>query len=215
MHGILLCDKCRLGIEVVQAPYCTCCGLKLIGPGRENHLCGTCLSGPWAFSMARSLLVYNQAAAQIIGAFKYSRQTAIRETIVSIKNETAGVDDLLVPDIIIPVPLHKKRLQQRGYNQALLLAHYLLPGQKQDIAKSILKRTRQTPPQTSLSGKERRENIKGAFDLGERAMVANKKILLIDDVFTTGSTLNECAKVLKKHGARTVQALTLARVPVF
>jgi len=111
----------------------------------------------------------------------------------------------------MPVPLHKKRLRLRGFNQALLLAHGVSLRFRIPLNYDNLVRTRYTRPQVELSGRERAENVRGAFDLIRSAEVCEKKILLIDDVFTTGATMNECAKVLKDAGARSVTVLTLAR----
>jgi len=124
----------------------------------------------------------------------------------------AGQVRMTVPlDMAMPVPLHKKRLRLRGFNQALLLAHGVSLRFRIPLNYDNLVRTRYTRPQVELSGRERAENVRGAFDLIRSAEVCEKKILLIDDVFTTGATMNECAKVLKDAGAGSVTVLTLAR----
>jgi len=114
-------------------------------------------------------------------------------------------------DRVIPVPLHPSRLRQRGYNQSLLLARevsqkYLIP-----LDFTSLRRVRPTPPQTQLSGAERRKNIRGAFAVQNPEPLAKASILLIDDVFTTGATVEECSKILLRAGAKRVDVLTLAR----
>ncbi len=114
------------------------------------------------------------------------------------------------PDIILPVPLHISRLRSRGFNQALLLARVCFPEWQGKIQPDLLHRHKPTIPQTSLSGKARRNNLKGAFSVSDPGLVAGRKILLIDDVFTTGATLNECAKTLSKAGAAEIEAFTLA-----
>jgi ComF family protein len=124
----------------------------------------------------------------------------------------AGRVRMTVPlDVAIPVPLHKKRLRQRGFNQSLLLAHGVSERFMIPLNYDNLIRSRYTRPQVELSGIERAENVRGAFNLLRPAEICEKKILLIDDVFTTGATMNECAKVLKDAGASTVTVLTLAR----
>jgi ComF family protein len=116
-------------------------------------------------------------------------------------------------DLILPVPLHPGRLRQRGFNQSLLLARYF--GRKHSIPLDFtaLQRSRPTPPQTQLSGSQRQTNVRGAFQVRRPEGVSEKRILLIDDVFTTGATVRECAKVLLGAGAKQVDVLTLARVP--
>jgi ComF family protein len=134
-------------------------------------------------------------------------------TFAALRAAAAAPDDLLAqPDLIVPVPLHKKRLRQRGFNQALELARLFFPLEKARIRPTILMRTRWTTPQAGLGGRERRRNLAGAFQVGDGEKILAKKILLVDDVFTTGSTVNECAKVLRQSGAADIQVLTLARV---
>jgi len=115
-------------------------------------------------------------------------------------------------DYLIPVPLHPKRLRERGFNQALLLSKTMKGIPPKKIKPGILKRVRHTPPQVRLNPVERRRNVRGAFALKDPEGVRGKSILLVDDVFTTGATVNECARVLKKAGAGRVSVVTLARV---
>jgi ComF family protein len=120
-------------------------------------------------------------------------------------------EDMVKPDLVLPVPLHIKRLRRRGFNQASLLAVSFFPEEKKKIKNTILFRKRETVPQTGLNGSLRRKNIKNAFFVEAPEQVKGKNIVLIDDVFTTGTTVNECAKVLVKAGAKQVDVLTLAR----
>ena len=112
-------------------------------------------------------------------------------------------------DLLIPVPLHPKRLKHRGFNQALLLAQAF---PEAPLAREAVVRMRHTQPQVGLNPKERQDNVKGAFAVPDPALVKGKNVLLIDDLFTTGSTVKECARVLRKAGARRVEVLTVARV---
>jgi ComF family protein len=116
------------------------------------------------------------------------------------------------PDLIVPVPLHPERLRQRGFNQAQLLAGIFFPERRQKLHLSLIQRLRATPPQTGLTGEMRRRNMKGAFGVTAPEQVAGRTVLLIDDVLTTGATVEECARVLQRAGAGDVQVLTLARV---
>ena len=112
-------------------------------------------------------------------------------------------------DLLLPVPLHPRRLKARGFNQALLLAQGF-PDRPTGL--EVLKRLRHTVPQVGLNPKERRDNVKGAFGVSQPAAVKGRKILLIDDLYTTGSTVRECARVLRRAGAARVEVLTVARV---
>jgi ComF family protein len=121
----------------------------------------------------------------------------------------SGQSELLV----IPVPLHPRRLRQRGYNQSLLLARHVSAGMRASLDFMSLRRTRDTKAQTGLKKEERRKNVKSAFKVEDRSAVRGKAILLVDDVATTGSTLNECSKVLRKAGCSKIHCLVLARAP--
>ncbi len=119
--------------------------------------------------------------------------------------------DLSAYDLLIPIPLHKSRLRERGFNQALVLAREIEKRFPLPLDYLNLQRIRDTQPQINLKEKERRKNVRGAFGLREKQKVKGKRILLIDDVYTTGATVNECSRVLRKGGAKRVDILTLAR----
>ncbi len=125
--------------------------------------------------------------------------------------EKSLIHQLSTPDIIVPVPLHPTKLRSRGFNQSVLLAKVLFPNQQDKIRHSLV-RTRHTRPQTGLKGGERRRNVVGAFAVRQGEVVRGQKICLVDDVYTTGTTVNECAKTLKKAGAVRVEVATLAMV---
>ena len=134
------------------------------------------------------------------------------ETFRRLSRQSDVLNDFDTPDFIHPVPLHVKRLRQRGFNQALVLARSLFPREKEKIRFNILARKMDTPSQAGLSGKERRKNLKNAFVVKKASEITGKNVLLVDDVFTTGSTANECAKALKAAGCRKVEVLTMCRV---
>lgn len=211
-EDFLLCRGCKSRIRLIGPPLCTCCGKEFPDSAPGSHLCGTCLRQPPLFSKARAVMRYNEFSAPLIHAFKYQSQTTGRQTFAALMRQSPAVHDLMRPDLIVPVPLHIKRLRERGFNQALLLAHSFYPGMKGIIKPQLLTRSRWTTPQTNLSGSARRKNMAGAFMVPNPAIIQDRKIILIDDVYTTGTTLNECAGVLRRHGAHDVQALTLARV---
>jgi ComF family protein len=137
------------------------------------------------------------------------------DTIKWISGRSTVLQDFEIPDIILPVPLHKKRLRKRGFNQALLLALEIFSNDRKKIVVNLLKRQADTASQTSLSGIERRKNLRNAFRVDNPSKVVGLNALIVDDVFTTGSTVNECAIVLKAAGAKRVDVLTLCRADKF
>ncbi|MEN8134823.1 MAG: ComF family protein [Thermodesulfobacteriota bacterium] len=209
---IMLCRSCLAEVRLIDRPLCKCCGRPFHEATGDEHLCGLCLKDHYHFDMARALVQYRPPITTIISRFKYHGQTTSLKSFQAIQQQLPGLTDLNQPDLIIPIPLHLKRLRQRGFNQALLLARALYPNHQQLIDFRVLERHRFTEPQTGLSGKIRRKNLKNAFRVKDEEVVKGKRVLLVDDVFTTGTTVNECAKVLKKAGSQEVQVLTIARV---
>jgi len=212
IQEIHLCPSCLGQLNRLPSALCSCCGIPFPYGAGGDHLCGICLKSGFHFDKARAILGYNEYAGKLVHGLKYGGRTAAFSTFSGLwqqKKERAG---LCVPDMIIPVPLHRKRLQERGFNQALLLAQVFFPGSKEKIEALLLTRIRRTVPQTGLNGKERRRNLKGAFQVTAPEQLQGKAVILVDDVFTTGATVNECARVLKGAGAAQVEILTLARV---
>ena len=208
---ILFCASCKEDIPFIIPPLCTCCGRPFHKAAGGNHFCGTCLTDKRYFDKARALFLYEEPFKKHIHSFKYQSQTAGLKGFGLLKQQLPHLDEVGDVDLIVPVPLHKKRLQERGFNQALLLARSFFPKDRR-ISADLLTRPNWTEPQTSFNGKARRKNLKNAFVVKRAELVQNKKILLVDDVFTTGTTVNECARTLKKSGATEVVVLTLARV---
>lgn len=208
--GKLLCGECFSRLIFIKTPYCLCCGRVFQGSG-ENHLCGDCLKSPWAFDKARSLFAYEEVIAGLIHNLKYSGKMNGLETLRWLSGQSTVLHDLDTPDFILPVPLHLKRLRERGFNQALLLARNLFPREKEKISYDILVRKANTSSQTGLGGKERRRNLRNAFVVEKASKIVGKKVLILDDVFTTGTTADECAKALKTAGCRKVEVLTICR----
>lgn len=142
---------------------------------------------------------------------KYSYDTSVLAPLLQIAR---GCDysSFLACDFFIPVPLHLSRLRKRGHNQALVLARLLFPQRRDDILPEVLFKKENTVSQTRLSGVGRRRNLSSAFSLKDSEILKNKTICLVDDIYTTGTTVSECAKVLKRGGGREVMVLTFARV---
>ncbi len=205
-----LCEKCLSQLKFMKTPYCTCCG-KSFSSGNKNHLCGDCLKSSWNFDKARSIVLYEDIIAGLIHELKYSGSMSGLKTFQHLSRQSPVRDDLTTADLILPVPLHIKRLRHRGFNQALLLAKSLFPNAREKIRYDLLFRQTNTPTQTGLSGRERRKNVKNAFVVTKPSEISGRNILIIDDVFTTGSTVNECAGALKKNGCKRVEILTICR----
>jgi ComF family protein len=205
----VLCPDCERELRWIVDPQCPCCGLPY-PPGGSSHLCGDCLLRPPFYDQARAVVVYQGQVTGAIQRFKYRKEYLLSGALGWLGNRLKGEKPDF--DTLIPVPLHPKRLRERGFNQALLLSRTLEDIPSKKIKPRLLKRIRHTPPQVRLDPDERRQNVRGAFEIDTPGVVRGKDILLVDDVFTTGATVNECARVLKKAGAGRVSVYTLARV---
>jgi ComF family protein len=192
-------------------PFCPRCQQPFF-TGTDSHLCPACLQDKPFFDLARAPLIYQGKMAEAIQRFKYHGDITLAADLGLFWNRVDFTD---IPfDTIIPVPLHPKRLRKRGFNQAVILGKALAKKTGRKISVRALGRIRNTAPQVQLDQEERQLNMRGAFVVKKRSVVQDKRLLLVDDVFTTGATVNECAKVLKNAGARAVFVLTLARVGV-
>ncbi|RLB30338.1 MAG: ComF family protein [Deltaproteobacteria bacterium] len=206
------CSRCLSDFHKIRPPYCTICGKPFISENQEDHLCEDCLRKHPYYEALRAPYVYEGAMLEAIHLFKYGGKRHLSKSlgalIAQFAAEWLGADN---PLLVMPVPLHPKRLRERGFNQSLLLGRdvALRLGVKLDFLS--LRRVRYTQPQTTLGRKERLKNVREAFALEPLSNVKGKRILIVDDVTTTGSTLNECARILKRAAAEKVFALTLAR----
>ena len=207
-----LCADCRAGSRAITSPCCPVCGIPFLTEAGIDHRCGACLSDPPRFDAARSAVLFEGAVRELIHRFKYSSKVQHgRPLALLAAGHLAGFAGECAADLVIPVPLHVKRLRERGFNQAVLLGEILAKQWGLPLSRRNLRRTRWTEPQISLTAAERKQNVQGAFSLSDRAAVKDRKILLVDDVFTTGSTVAECARTLKKGGAKAVYVVTVAR----
>lgn len=208
-----LCHQCSDGIAYLVPPLCRVCGMELAGGDARDYLCGECLRTPPAFCIARSLVRYEPAIQQLVQRLKFAGDTSVAHGLSAIigGGELGEFTDC---DIIIPVPLHADRHRSRGLNQATLLAGLFFPKRSELIHSDWLVRTRNTTAQTRLGGIARRKNMVDAFQVRHGIQLENKVVCLVDDVYTTGTTVGECAKALVRHGALGVKVLTLARAPV-
>lgn len=212
IQDFLFCKDCAEKIEPVTEPLCNCCGRPFPHAAGGNHLCSYCLTHTRHFNRARALVHYQDPIRQAIHSLKYGGKTVPLATFYQLFATHPIFQQQEIPDLILPVPLHAKRLKERGFNQALFLAQAFFPQYKKRIYPDLLRRTRETTPQTGLAGADRRRNVRKAFLVRDPEKVKDKTVLLVDDVFTTGTTVNECAQTLKRAGCGEVQVLTLARV---
>jgi competence protein ComFC len=210
--GECLCDQCEGTAVRIVAPFCQKCTEPFEGAITSSFTCANCGHRAIHFDAAVAAYRSRGLVRQIIHSFKYNRQIYLRRLIA--RWLCAALDDERLRDrrfdVIVPVPLHPTRQRERGFNQASLLAE-LLSAEISVPSKLLLERTRCTTTQTALDRAERMENLHNAFRLRKTANVRDLHVLLIDDVLTTGSTLSECARVLKRAGAVSVHAATAAR----
>jgi competence protein ComFC len=207
-----LCDECDNKIIRIVPPFCAKCSEPFAGQISGPFSCANCAHRTLHFSAAVAAYRSRGIVRRIILDFKYGRQIYLRHLVARWLG--AALDDERLRsrefDIIVPVPLHPTRERERGFNQAALLAE-LLGAHRSIQVKPVLERIRYTTTQTVFDRAERMENLRDAFRLRKNADVRGLRVLLIDDVLTTGSTLSECARILKDTGALTVYAATAAR----
>ena len=204
-----LCSSCLSEVTFIGPPFCIKCGIPFASQEEESHLCGQCLAGMNTFGMARALCTFSGSARAAIHAFKYQNRTYFAKTLTGLIERSPFPFHIDQYDRLVPVPLHRNRLRHRGYNQCLLLAREMGHRYRVPVDEKVLKRIRDSAPQIELMGAKREENVKGVFSL--EGDPEGKTILLVDDVLTTGATVNECTRVLLKGGARKIDVFTVAR----
>lgn len=209
-----LCAECWSEIAFLYGRQCRACGLPLPDVSAEAPICGRCANEPPVFDRARAALRYDGVARRLVLRFKHGDRLDGTATFAGWMAK-AGADLLAAADLVIPVPLHRWRLVKRSYNQSALLARAIGKAAGKPVLVDGLVKLRATRSQQRLDALERRRNLRAAdFALGPRAadVVPDRRVLLIDDVLTTGSTATACARCLLAGGARGVDLLTLARV---
>ncbi len=209
----VFCCACQDKIHFITDDFCPICGIPFLSSPAGSHICGNCLENDPYYIQARAVAGFETVIMGAIHKFKYSRSISTGNALGLFMAGFSFPDfDFSGYSLFIPVPLHIKRLRERGFNQSLLLAKEMGKKHNLPVNFSLLKRCKSTLTQTGLNKAEREKNVKGAFVIADRKKVAGENIILIDDVYTTGATLNECAKVLLEAGAQKVAVLTLSRV---
>lgn len=200
------CDDCKKEVHLNDGIMCLNCGRVTNIPTNRCYSC----SGEWAVDKARSAFLYEDGAERLIKSLKYGKRKFLAEILAPyLKN--VYVKNMFAPDIITYVPMHKKKQKQRGFNQSALLAENLAKLIDNRII-ALLSKVKETPEQKSLDKKERQENLISCFKIIDKKIVKDKRILIVDDVLTTGATAHALAKILKKYGAKSVYLLTVASV---
>jgi len=205
-QGAFLCQACVAAMPRALPPRCPLCWQ----PERRGEMCGRCAQGRPAFEGTRSLYVYQGPVREAVHALKYNHLSALARPMGEILAAYLKAEALPV-DLVVPVPLFGRRQRLRGYNQSALLGREVGRLRGLPVAEGGLARRRDTAPQArSVDAEARRRNVAGAF-VADRQRVEGRRLLLIDDVMTTGATLDACAQALRQAGAASVWALTFAR----
>ena len=212
-----ICRDCWETAPKLKRPWCPRCGLPFRSAAAlaqsPDHWCAACRERSPSYDCARAAVAYDGVVAVAIKLFKYQQRQRLATPLAAwlfplLDDLAGGVDG------VVPVPLHPRRLREREFNQALALAQVVARQSGWPLWWNVLERKRPTPAQVGLEAVARRRNVRGAFALRRPASVEGKRLMLIDDVLTTGSTVNECARVLKRAGAVSVDVLTVARLVV-
>ena len=208
-----LCPACWSGIDFMAPPHCALCGYPFEYDPGADALCGACVARAPDYDRARAVMRYGEVSKRLLLGFKHGDRTEGAPAYAQWLHR-GGAELLATCDLIAPVPLHPIRLFWRRYNQAALLAAVLARAGDRPLVPDLLLRRRNTPSQGRLNAVARRRNVAGAFAVrpAHRPALAGRRVLLIDDVMTTGATVEACSRVLRRGGAAAVDVLVLARV---
>ncbi len=202
-----ICNNCWQDIQFLEAPWCDICGT----PGIHG-LCEACATAPPRYGKLRTLAFYQTTLQQAIHFFKFEKKKVFARPLIQLINTHMPSDcNIAEYDFILPIPIHKKRLRERGFNQATLLANGIAKAGGVPLLTNTLVRHRHTVAQSSLNREARQQNLTGAFEIRNPAIIRDKRLLIFDDVFTTGATIREVVSELWTADPAEVDVLTLAR----
>ncbi len=202
-HAGLWCEACDQTLPYFNQPHCPLCAL----PAPQGQVCGQCLAHPPLFDQTTAAFSYSFPIDKLIQAMKYGEQLALADRFATELSRRAAHTD--PPDYLIAMPLHPGKLRERGFNQSLLLARKISRELKLKLLPDACQRLRDTPPQSALPWKERAANVRNAFSCNMD--LTGKHVVLIDDVLTTGASLNALAGAVKQRGAEKISAWVVAR----
>jgi len=207
----VLCDKCKKDIAFIDDKSCQVCGARIFA---DTHICTDCMANSRVVDRNYSAVVYDGVMKKLIHDYKYGGKEYLCRPLGSILyDKYLAVRDQIDADIIIPVPLNANRERDRGFNQATMMLHQFdIDADK--INDKVLARIKDTPQQMSLPKDKRLDNVKGAFEVLDVSAVMGANVLLVDDIYTTGSTIDECARMLYDAGANVVRSITLANAHI-
>jgi len=209
-NGLFFCRDCLAKFSPLVSPFCSLCSLPFSGPPGSDHLCGRCLEEPPAFSAVTACGIYEGRLREAVHHLKYREKFQLGRALGFLVAEKTASRHCRQPfDLVVPVPLHRRRLQERTYNQALLLAEAIGRYLAVPVKPNLLRRFRPTAPQQGLTERDRLDNLKGVFDVTEK--IEGMRLLLVDDVMTTGATARECGRVLLRGGASSLEVAVVAR----
>lgn len=205
-----VCDRCFSKIHIVEDPRCLTCGYPFFGEVESHGDCQHCSKLNPRFSKGWSISLFRGPIRDLVYALKYENALWALDDLAKIADYAEGLNDFLDEAVLVPVPLHFRKARERGYNQSALIANELGKRFGCITNEGLLKRVIDTPSQTRFNRKERYRNLRNAFSKDpKRDIESKKRYVIVDDVFTTGSTLNACAAALRKAGAKRVDVLTI------
>lgn len=213
-HDKNLCEECSKKIKRRLPPFCIKCGRQLPGEPGLQDTCNDCKKNPVYFDRAHSVFDYDNILKRLVHDIKYKKITSSVKELVDMVSDSMDMYDLgRKPDIVSCIPMHRFRLLKREINPSHILAKEVARKRGFYYSAKLLIKIKNTPPQSKLSRSSRIKNLKESFSVpkDKKAYVKGKNILLVDDLFTTGSTVNECARVLKEAGSNRVEVISLAR----
>jgi ComF family protein len=210
--GRHICWSCFSRIDLLHSNLCELCGNPLTGSSDSAFICGYCRKRKPVFDRARSAARFSGVVRDILHQFKYQDGLwQISDLTDLLQGALMAQFDYRSIDVVVPVPLYRTRFRDRSYNQSFVLARELAKRIDRRVDGRSLKRVRYTDTQTHYNAAQRKKNISGAFSVVRPEWICGRTVLVVDDVMTTGATLNECAKILRKNGALKVFAISVAR----